>query len=150
MVQRREFRVCSWEFLVCRIVKRPVDPALQQLRGAVGAPEHIRDRLDMAGLSGMTGTEQGDLRGRVAEPRDAAPGNERQRLERLQRAARRGQMVRIPGREQYPPTAIDDGDRPIVDAVDGVATRDDRQRNVRRGRASNLGQRRGSCRKPLL
>src|SRR4030095_14942975 len=96
----------------------------------------------------MAGAQEGDLFLRVAEALDAAARDERQGLQRLQRAARRRQEMRIAGGKEEATVAINDRDRSVVDAVGRVAASDARERNVRRGRGKDGRHGRGFCGSP--
>jgi hypothetical protein len=104
--------------------------ALEFLRAASSAPEHVLDGFDVARLAGVTSAQQGDLWQRVSEVLDAAGGREGQRLQRLERAARRGEVMGIASGKQQSPLAIDHRDRSIVNAVDRVAARYAGERDV--------------------
>ena len=101
-----------------------VRAALQVGRRAACTREHVRHRLDVARLAGMTGAHQRDLCGRIAESLHAAARGKRQRLQRLQRAARKRQRVRIAGRVQHATLPIDDRHGARMDALDDAAARD--------------------------
>ena len=59
--------------------------AAQQLIGrAVGTAQYVGNGRDMTRLSGVAGTQYGDLRWRQAESPDAAAGDKGKRLQRLQ------------------------------------------------------------------
>jgi hypothetical protein len=54
--------------------------------------------------------------------------------------------VRVAGREDDAPVAVDHGDRPVVDAVDGFPAGDEGERNVRWCRRSDGRQKRRNVR----
>src|SRR5439155_6914688 len=150
VVQRREFDSGRRQFLAHAVMDRRMNPALERVGGAADPLEHVRDGSDVARLARMAGAKKRDLLRRVPEALDPAAGDEGQRLQRLERASRGRQEMRIAGGEQQPAVAVDDRDRSIVDTIDGVTAGDARKRNVRRRRGRDGRQGAGSCRKPLF
>ena len=106
--------------------------ALELLHTASSAPEHVCDGFDVTRLAGVTRAQQRDLWQRVSEALDAAGGREGQRLQRLERAARRREVMGIASGKQQTPLAIDHRDRSIMNAVDRVAARCAGERDMRR------------------
>ena len=127
-----------------------MDPALEICRRAADALEHFRHRFDVPRLARMTGAKQCDLLLRESEALHATAGHEWQRLQRLQRAARRGEVMRVSCCEEELARAIDDCNRPVMHAVGCITSRNDGKRDVRRSRATNARQGRGSSRKALF
>ena len=150
VVQRREFDSGRRQFLAHGVIDRRMNPALERVGGAADPLEHVGDGGDVTRLAGMAGAKKRDLLRRVPEALDPAAGDEGQRLQRLQGASRGRQEMRIASGEQQPTVAVDDRDRSIVHAIDGVTAGDARKRNVRRRRGRNGRQGAGSCRKPLF
>jgi cobalamin biosynthesis protein CbiG len=98
--------------------------ALQIAGAAMGAPQHVGDRIDVPRLARVTRAHEGDLRLRVAKVLDASAGREGQRLQWLQRASREGERVGITCRVQNVAVAIDDRNRAEMDAFDDTSARD--------------------------
>src|SRR5215831_12013012 len=124
-----------WRFLMRGVVQRGVYTALQIVHCTRGPSEHVCDRLDVTRLARVTRAQECDLARRIAEALDAASSRERQRLQRLQRAAGRRETALVPGGEQKPSLGIDDRNRTIVNAVDSVAARCARERHMWRSAA---------------
>ena len=105
--------------------------AAQQLFGhAADAIEHIGHCLDVPRLAGVTGAEEGDLRHRKSKALDTSAGNERQRLQWLERAAGGGQELGIAGGKKQPALGVDHRHRPVVHAFGRIAAADNRKRRV--------------------
>src|SRR5690349_17474955 len=98
----------------------------------------------------MTRAQERGLLLRVPEALDAAASDEWQSLQRLQRAPRRRQEMRIAGGKERPPVAINNRDRSVMDAVGRVAASDSRERNVRRSRGKGGRHGLGSCGSPSV
>ena len=101
--------------------------------GAVaGGGEHRRHGIDMPRFARVARAKQRNLGLRVTKPIHASARDKRHRLERLQRAARHREKFRIARGVQQVAVAIDDGDRSVVNRVDGVAAGCDRELGMRR------------------
>jgi hypothetical protein len=87
-----------------------VRAALQVLDNIARALQHVGDSGYMPWLARMARAQQCDLMLLIAETLDTTSGDEWQRLQRLQRAARERQRFRIAGGIEQPAMAVDDGD----------------------------------------
>src|SRR6266480_8147358 len=109
-------------------------PALEIGGRRTGLREHVADGTDVTRLPRMARTQQRDLLRGEPKALDAARGDERKRLHRLERAPSERQRLRIARGVEKSTAAIDDGDRTVVDAFDGRAAGCDSKRNMRRER----------------
>ena len=108
--------------------------ALQVLDNIARALQHVGDSGYMPWLARMARAQQCDLMLLIAETLDTTSGDEWQRLQRLQRAARERQRFRIAGGIEQPAMTVDDGDGTCVHAFDHPSSRDFGERNVGRDR----------------
>src|SRR4030095_14470423 len=92
----------------------------------------LRPGIDVRRLPRMARAKERHLRLRVTEARNASARDEWHRLERLQRTSRRRQKLRIARGVEQVAVAINDGDRSIVNRIDGVTPARQREWSVRR------------------
>ena len=92
----------------------------------------------------MAGAEQRYLLHRISEALHPAAGDKRHRLQRFQRAARGGQVMRVAGRVKQLAFLIDDGHRAVMDAVGSITASNDGKGDVRGGGRREMGRGQGS------
>ena len=108
--------------------------ALQVLDNIARALQHVGDSGHMPWLARMARAQQCDLMLLIAKSLDTTSGDERQRLQWFQRAARERQRIRIAGGIVQLAMAVDHSDGTRMDTLDDPSSRDFGEWSVRRGR----------------
>src|SRR5215472_6595716 len=102
-MQRSKLRSGRWQFFHGGVVQRGMNTTLELLHRTAGAAEHVGHSFDMPRFPRMAGAEQRYLLGRVSEMFHTSARDERQRLQRFERAASGGEVVRVTGRKKQAP-----------------------------------------------